>query len=224
MSRRAASLYGATEPVRLTSERVAAGLAAIAATAVLVGGLAMQQMAPVREPEPVRASLILIRPPPPAETSPQLEDAEPAPRPAVTVPDRPITPPADAPQTWITPGPAIIGPEDGIPKGLRGLMAKDPCLDPVERLRRDDCPPEYDRQALAGAGAKAVEERHRREQFLAFAERKNCSVNHGCLDDIDLARRPPAAKSATSSLGGMNDTVGRLPPPNWYHVDPGFGD
>jgi len=216
------SIYGVQPARRLTSVRVAAAAAAVALTAGLLAILALSEPIYQRSPEFVRASLILI---PPETVEIEIPEAapEPARRPAITVPDRPVQQPDDRPQTWITPTPAIPGPPEA-PAGLRGLMAKDPCLDPMERLRRPDCPPEFDRKALASAGAQAVEERHDREQFLAFAERQNCSGNHGCLDDIDLTRRPPAAKSATSSLGGMNDTVGRLPPPNWYHVDPGFGD
>lgn len=220
------SLYGGRPAAGLTPARMIAAGAAAAATGILLVGLAMQQLAPDRALEEVRVSLILIPPAPPiAEPPPPLDPAvEPPPRPSSVVPDRPVDVPDDAPQTWITPAPAEPGSPEA-PAGLRGLMRRDPCLDPVERLRRQDCPPEFDRQAMASARAKDIEQRRDRDQFLAFAERKNCSVSHGCMDDIEpgsVAR--PTARSATSSLGGMNDTVGRLGPPNWYHVDPGFGD
>ncbi len=219
-------LYGGQAAAGLSPSRLIAGGVASLSTAGLLALFAIGggSWTVERPPEQARATLVwleprIVQPPPPGvEVS-----AVVPPRRAIVTPDRLVTPPAEASQTWITPAPAIAPPASDVPAGLRGLVGKDPCLDPVERLRRNDCPPGFDPKAMASAGAKAVDERHAREQFLAFAERKNCSVLHGCIDDLEPTR-PAAAKSATSSLGGMNDTVGRLGPPNWYHADPAFGD
>lgn len=226
MSRGTQYLYGGQAAEGLSPPRLIAACIAATSTAGLLAMFAIGggSWTIERPPEQARTTLVWLEPrvvqPPPAGVE---VSAVVPPRREIVMPDRAVTPPAEAPQTWITPAPAVAPPSSDVPAGLRGLVGKDPCLDPVERLRRNDCPPGFDPKAMASTGAKAIGERHAREQFLAFAERKNCSVSHGCMDEID-PRGPPAAKSATSSLGGMNDTVGRLAPPNWYHVDPGFGD
>ncbi len=218
-------LYGGQAAAGLSPSRVIAGGVASVSTAGLlalfaVGGGSWTVEAP---PEQARSTLVwleprIVQPPPGLEVS-----AVAPPRRAIVAPDRPVTPPVEAPRTSITPAPAVAPPSSDVPAGLRGLAGKDPCLDPVERLRLKHCPPGFDPKAMASAGAQAVGERHDREQFLVFAERKNCSVTHGCMDEID-PRAPPAAKAAASSIGGMHEYVGRQAPPNWYHVDPGFGD
>ncbi len=61
-----------------------------------------------------------------------------------------------------------------------------------------------------------------------------CSKHMGCYSDYEgewrslngtraVGLKSPMAGGA-GSLGGMHDMVGRLAPPNPYHVDPGFGD
>jgi hypothetical protein len=211
--------------------RWAGGVLAVLVPVGVLGGLGALEAA-VQGPAPaesVRTTLIYL-PPPPAPSRPAAPQP-PSQRPSVTTPDNPaIRRPDDAPQTWIT-APAETATAPQAPTGLRGLIEKDPCLDPAERLRRPDCPLAFDPKRPSRLET-AIEEKLARDQFLAFATRENCSVTHGCMDGalptevmgVRKAKPGTAMSAGASSLGGLHDSIGRLDPPNWYHVDPAFGD
>lgn len=159
------------------------------------------------EPEPVATPTVV------AET-----------RPRIVVPDLPAFQREPDEVTSAIAAPARPSP----PLGLRSLIDKEPCQDPRERERRGDCPVDAPSD-MADARADAIFEARRTELAEAFGPQ--CGQAHGCLPMPTRnlnGTRPvdPKGRMAggAGSLGGIHDLIGRLPPPNWYHVDPGFGD
>ena len=153
-------------------------------------------------------------------------------RPALRAPERAVEAellPDSSAITLPPPSPSAVSDPAA---GLRGLLGRDPCLDKQERLKRPECPPDIALEPGVGKREAAVGATLDRQQFLTFATRRNCSVQHGCLDDLTMERTlglkaPPrgsAMASGVNSGGGPGDGVARLAPPNWYHVDRGFGD
>ncbi|MBU6319083.1 MAG: hypothetical protein KGS00_05475 [Alphaproteobacteria bacterium] len=119
-----------------------------------------------------------------------------------------------------------------VPAGLRSLLAIDPCADTLERLRKD-CRLKWAGAMAPGGGVAPQVLEELAEAFPGFKpEGVFCSLHLGCsasaqarnLNGTRPVDRVSPMASGAGGLGGPHDLVGRLPPPNPYHVDPGFGD
>lgn len=125
-----------------------------------------------------------------------------------------------------------LQPSAGPPAGLRSLLESDPCADIVKRLQ-DACRLRWAGAMAPGGGLSPKVLADMTSEFPGFAPPGVfCSLHLGCGARAGVRNlngtRPVEAVSPMASgaggLGGVHDLVGRLPPPNAYHVDPGFGD
>lgn len=131
---------------------------------------------------------------------------------------------------FVTPGPTGIVGE--VPAGLRSLLSVDPCEDTLERLKKD-CRLRWAGAMAPGGGVSAEILEELAEAFPGIKpDGVFCSLHLGCgaaaqilnLNGTRPVDRVSPMASGPGGLGGPHDLVGRLPPPNPYHVDPGFGD
>jgi hypothetical protein len=207
------------------------GAAAVSAAATLVLAMGFDLIEPPAIETGERGAQTVLRFIPRMVLPEAVGDAPAPRRPAVRAPARGAPEPQPE-SSAITLPPPSAGMASDPAAGLRGLLGRDPCLDKQERLKHPECPPEIALGPEVGKREAAIGATLDRQQFLTFAQRKNCSVKHGCLDDLTIERtlglKPPprgsAAGSGLDSLSGPSGALGRLPPPNWYHVDRGFGD
>lgn len=130
----------------------------------------------------------------------------------------------------VPPGPSAAVGE--VPAGLRSLLAIDPCADTLERLKKD-CRLKWAGAMAPGGGVAPEVLEEIAEAFPGFkSDGVFCSLHLGCgaaaqvlnLNGTRPVDRVSPMASGAGGLGGPHDLVGRLPPPNPYHVDPGFGD
>ncbi len=161
----------------------------------------------------------------------------PPPQPADFVPRRnkTETPSAvsQAPQVDSEVG-VYIGPpgavQAGPPLGLRGLLKKDPCNNLIEKMR-GDCDTKWGKLLAEGEVVQEPSIEQLKRMYPGFVDEPACGSSHmGCLqaDWRSLNGTRPMMRGPASGgpagLGGPAAGVGRLPPPNEYHRDPGFGD
>lgn len=168
-----------------------------------------------REPEPPKKK-------PPEKTT--LASAAPAPASAaITLPKKKDEEESNA---------ITLPPEPAIPKGFASLLGKINCEDPIERQRRPECA--ADKPApLRDIFGDPVGERIEKVRMAQLEKEfgPQCAQKHGCmpmptktLGGMNPVGTNSPMSSGAAGLGGVYDNTGRLPPPNYYHVDPGFGD
>lgn len=185
---------------------------------------------PPPKPQPRKAAPVESRSaPPPAETSPR------SPANFVPAKRKTETPSAGshAPTAENEDG-VYIGPpgvdQGGPPLGLRGLLKKDPCNNLMEKLR-GDCDLKWGKLLAEGEVVQEPSIEQLKRMYPGFVDEPSCGSSHmGCLEadwrSLNGTRPFPRgpASGGPAGLGGPASGVGRLPPPNEYHRDPGFGD
>ncbi len=162
---------------------------------------------------------------PEAEKQPKKKELEP--RTTPTMPEQ-----GETPSNAITLPPATSQ-DPSVPLGFASLLGRDPCNDPQVNRRPPGCPPDIAPGPLRDWYGDRVGDRVEKAMLEQMARTfgPQCNRAHDCLPMPTKTLNglnPVPSKSPMSSgpagLGGINDLTGRLPPPNSYHVDPGFGD
>jgi hypothetical protein len=123
-------------------------------------------------------------------------------------------------------------PSASSPAGLASLLKSDPCADIVKRLQ-SECRLRWAGAMAPGAGVSPQVLADMKAAYPGFdPPGVFCSLHLGCgaqaggrnLNETRPIEAVSPMASGAGGLGGVHDLVGRLPPPNPYHVDPGFGD
>ncbi len=212
---------------RVFGHRIMGATAVVLANAALLAMLASGDIERPAAVERPHTAFYIVPPAPPEDTS-EREETQAAALPRPPSPVVPVAPPRIRTPEEEAVNTAIKPPTPDVPRGLAGLLGRDPCDDPRERLRLPDCPSAF------GSGGSNVRAGDIENMQVAALEKEfgpQCTQLHGCLpmptktlNGLNPVESRSAMSAGAARLGGIHDLVGRLGPPNWYHVDPGFGD
>jgi hypothetical protein len=225
---------------RLRAPRLAGAVAGSVAAnlllfAVVASSLAATGPVQVRAPTLLKVTLVdvpaaeLREPQPAAAVAPGRRDVTPARRRARSLADSPGEAPDDAEAIGEARPTGSASSEPAPPAGLAGLLGDDPCVATPPSRRPPHCRTGWgDRLAEVPRALARRIEKSTDAELAATVDHPDCGSKHlGCSPIPErtlIGTRPVGRSMRPGGPTGTDGLVGRLPPPNAYHVDPGFGD